>query len=66
MIGSIMFSIVEIRLDIFFTTSVVSWFTKNPDHQYIKAVKTILQYLKSSKKGEITYINQDIHLIDRY
>lgn len=50
-----MFSIVETRPDITFATSVVAWFTKNPGHQYIKVVKIVLQYLKSSKLREITF-----------
>lgn len=53
--GSIMFSMVETRSNISFVTSVVSWFAKNPCHQYTKVVKTIFWYLKSSKEQRITY-----------
>ena len=45
---------IETRPDITFATSVVSWFTKNPLHQHIKAIKTILQYLKAARNTEIT------------
>lgn len=44
------FSIVELRPNIAFATSVACCFAKNPGYQYIKAVKTILQYLKYSNK----------------
>lgn len=36
-----MFFMVEIRFDIAFLTSIVSYFTKNLSHQYSKVVKTI-------------------------
>lgn len=55
MIGSIMFSIVETRLDIAFATSVVSRFAKNPGHQHKEAVNTILRYLKGSRDRSVTY-----------
>ena len=50
MTGSLMFSMVETRPDIAFTTSVASRFAKNPSHLYIEAVKTILRYMKDSKQ----------------
>lgn len=50
-----MFSIVENRPDIVFTTSVVSRFAKNPSRQHIEAVKTILQYLKVMKTLSIMF-----------
>lgn len=50
MIGSIMFSMVET-----FATSVASQFAKNPDHQHMEVVKTILRYLKGSRDQGITY-----------
>lgn len=46
------------RPDIAFATSVTSRFANNPSYQYIKKVKIILQYLKDSKKREITYNGQ--------
>lgn len=49
MIGLIIFSIVETKPNIAFATSLVSRFAKNPSHQYIEAVKTILKYLKRLK-----------------
>lgn len=50
MTGFIIFSMIETRLNISFATSVASRFAKNPGHQHTEAVKTILQYLKSSKE----------------
>lgn len=55
MIRAIMFSMVEIRLDIAYTTLLVSRFAQNPSHQHIEAVKTILKYLKGLKNRGITY-----------
>ena len=49
MTKSLMFFMIETRLDIAFTTSVASRFAKNPSHLYIEAVKTILKYMKGSK-----------------
>lgn len=60
MIGSIIFSIVEIRPDVTFATSVASHFTKNPGHQYIVVVKTIFRYLKGTRDREITYGSLDL------
>lgn len=55
MIGSLMFSIVEIRPDITHATFLVSHFVKNLSYQYTKAVKTIFQYLKRSRNYRIIY-----------
>ena len=55
MIGSLIFSIVETRLDIAFATLVVSWFAKNPSRQHTEAVKTIMRYLKVKKTIGIMY-----------
>lgn len=66
MTGSIMFSMIETRLDIAFATSVASWFAINPSHQYTKMVKTILQYLKGSRKQKIIYSGQEELLIHGY
>ena len=55
MTGSLMFSMVETRPDIAFSTAVASRFSKNLLHQHKKAVKTILKYLKGSKQRGITY-----------
>lgn len=54
-IGSIIFSIIKTRPDIAFTTPVVAQFAKNRGHQYIKAVKSILWYLKGFKERNITF-----------
>lgn len=55
MVGSIMFSMVETRPDVAFATSIASRFAKNPGHQYMEAVKTILRYLKGTRDRGITY-----------
>lgn len=61
-----MFSIVKTRPNITFATSIASCFAKNLGHQHTKAVKTILQYLKGSKKHEITYGGQNKLLVKEY
>lgn len=66
MTRSLMFSMVEIRPDIAFTTSIVSRFAKNPSHQYIEAVKIILRYMKGLKQRCIIYGCQEKLLIKRY
>lgn len=48
--GSLMFSMVETRPDIAFAPSIASRFAKNLGHQHTEAVKTILRYLKGSKR----------------
>lgn len=50
MTNSIIFCILETRLDIVFDISIASWFAKNSGYQYRKGMKLILQYLKSSRK----------------
>lgn len=68
MIGSIMFSMVETRPDVAFATSVASRFAKNPGHQHMEAVKTILRYLKGSRDRGITYggLDQEQLLVEGY
>ena len=66
MTGSLMFSMVETRLDIAFVTSIASCFAKNPGHQHTEAMKTILQYLKGSRECGITYSGQSELLIEGY
>ena len=62
----IIFLIVKIRPDIAFTTLVAAWFAKNLSHQYIKIVKIILQYLKSSREQGITFGDQNKLLVTGY
>lgn len=45
-----MFSMVNIKFNIAFVNSITSCFAKNLGHQYTKVVKTILHYLKNSRK----------------
>ena len=66
MIDSIIFSIVETKLDVVFATSVASCFAKNLGYQHIKTIKTILQYLKGSRDKDIIYDIQDKFFIEEY
>lgn len=64
MTGSLIFSMVETRPDIAYTTSLMSCFIKNPSHQHIKAVKTIFQYFKRSRNRGITYAgDKKLHIV---
>lgn len=66
MMGSLIFSMVEMRPYITFATSVTSRFAKNLGHQHTEAVKTILQYPKGSNKRGITYGSQSKLLVKEY
>lgn len=66
MTWSIMFSMVETRPNISFNTSVANRFAKNFSHQYSKVVKTIRQYIKSSREQEITFGDQEKLLVEGY
>lgn len=61
-----MFLIVETKSNIAFATSVASCFAKNSRSQYMEVVKTVLWYLKGSKKYRIIYDGQEILLVKRY
>lgn len=54
-----MFSMVETRPDIAFTTLIISRFAKNPSQRHTEVVKTILQYLKATNTVGITYGSND-------
>ena len=62
----LIFSMVQTRPNIACATSVASCFVKNPGHQHIEAVKTILQYLKGLNKQRITYSGQSKLLVEGY
>lgn len=66
MTGSLMFSMVKTRPDIAFATSVASRFSKNPSHQHVEAVKTIIRYLKGTRNRGITYGGEEKPLIKGY
>lgn len=55
MTRSIIFFMVETRLEIAYVTLLVSRFVKNSSHQHTKTVKIILKYLKRSMNRRITY-----------
>ena len=61
-----MFSIIKTRQDIVFVNSVTSHFEKNSSHKFIKAIKIMLQYLKSLKKHKIINSCQNKLLIEGY
>lgn len=65
-IGSLIFFIIKIRPNIALITLVVSRFAKNPRYLHIKAVKTILRYMKGLKQQDIIYKGQEKLLIKGY
>lgn len=66
MTRSIIFSMVEIRPDIAFIISLVSWFAKSPSHQHTETVKTIFKYLKNLKHWGKTYREDEKLKIEGY
>ncbi len=54
-IGSIMYAMVETRIDIALATSMVSRFAKNPGPDHFSAVDQILRYLAGSQDRGITF-----------
>lgn len=66
MTRSLMFSMIETRPDIAFSTAVSSRFLKNPSHQHMEAAKTILNYLKGSKLRGMTYGGGEELMIQSY
>lgn len=64
MLESLMFFMIETRLDIAFTTSVTSRYTKNLNHFYIEVKKIILRYLKGSKDQDIVYRGGTLNIKD--
>lgn len=66
MTRSLIFSMVEIRLDIAFSISILSRFAKNLSYQHTNIIKTILQYLKGFRNRDITYERQNKLFFERY
>ncbi len=54
-VGSIMYAMVETRIDIAFATSMVSRFAKNPSSEHFNAIDQILRYLAGSPDRGITF-----------
>ncbi len=54
-IGSIIYTMVETRIDIAFAMSMVSRFAKNPGPDYFCTVDRILRYLADSLERNITF-----------
>lgn len=63
---SLMFSIMKTRLNIFFSSSVTSCFSKILLYQHIEDVKTIQHYLKGSGERSITYEGKKNLMIEEY
>lgn len=55
MTESLMFSMVEIHLDVAIATFVVSRFVRKQPRQYLETVKAVMQYLKATYTLGITY-----------
>ena len=54
-VSSIMYAMVETRIDIAFTISMVSRFAKNPSSEHFNAINQILQYFARSPERGITF-----------
>ena len=62
LVGSLIYTIVETRLDIVYTVLIVSRFASNPTKNHFGAAKRILRYLKGTVYHGITY-SKDSKLI---
>ena len=63
-VGSIIYAIVEIRIDIAFLTSMVSKFANNASLEHFHAIDQILRYLaKSQDKGIIFKGEKELKLV---
>jgi hypothetical protein len=51
-VGSLIYTILSTRPDIVFSVSIISRYTSNPDDSYLKAVKDIYRYLRSTTNYE--------------
>lgn len=66
MTGLLMFSMIETRPNIAFSTLVMSRFSKNLLNQHIKAEKSIFQYLKDIRDQSIIYGGKDKLFFEGY
>ena len=57
-IRSIMYTMVEIRIDIAFATSMMSYFSRNLRSKHFSAVNQILRYLAGNQDREITFARE--------
>jgi hypothetical protein len=55
LIGSLLYIILSIRVDIIFTVIKLTRYTFNLSNIYFIAVKRVFKYLKGTKDYEITY-----------
>lgn len=62
----LMFLIMKIKSDITFAILIVNKFAKNQFYQYIKAIKTILLYIKGSKDRNMIYRSQNKLFVKGY
>ena len=61
-VGSIMFAVIETRLDIAYATSVVSRHAKNPGKSHMEAANQILRYLSATRDRGITFGGGDLSI----
>jgi hypothetical protein len=55
MVGSLIYTILSTRPDIAFSVSIISRYASNPDDSYLKAVKDIYRYLRSTINYELCF-----------
>jgi hypothetical protein len=54
-VGSLIYTILSTRPDIAFSVSIISRYTSNPDDSYLKVVKDIYRYLRSTTNYELCF-----------
>jgi hypothetical protein len=62
-ISSIIYAIINIRLDTAFITIKLAQFISNPTTRYKTAAKHLLQYIRSTKNIKIRYGPKDLNLV---
>ena len=65
-IESLLFLMIEIRLDIVFAISIVSRYVKNSSKTHSKTAKIILRYFNITKNREIIYENNTLDIVDYF
>jgi len=55
-VGSLIYDMVCIRLDLTYAVSTVSRFMSNPDKQHLKAVKWVLRYLRGTVRLGLVFL----------
>ena len=62
-VGSIMYAMICIRLDVAYSLGVVSRYQSDPEKNHWKVVKIILKYLRNTKDEWLIYGESDLRLI---